>query len=75
MVQMKEGVFLYIEKVWKLYIPHGSDESVQILSCLSLHLQLYIPHGSDERSPATGTITAINSLYIPHGSDESDNKM
>jgi len=31
-----------------LYIPHGSDESLQYLRDRKIKYLLYIPHGSDE---------------------------
>jgi len=50
MVQMKVLEDWRMPQIWDaLYIPHGSDESVQpCLSAVALVL-LYIPHGSDER--------------------------
>ena len=39
----------YFLSIYKLYIPHGSDESRAYVYNLWLQLKLYIPHGSDER--------------------------
>ena len=55
----------------RLYIPHGSDESLQYLRRRNIKYVLYIPHGSDESHRYLYKFSYYWQLYIPHGSDES----
>jgi len=50
MVQMKATRTRIINNVFKLYIPHGSDERKEKTIWLAIKTILYIPHGSDESS-------------------------
>jgi len=71
MVQMKDDAnIVFFKKRSKLYIPHGSDESLSVVGLLKLFLTLYIPHGSDESYLQLQHVLKVVSLYIPHGSDE-----
>jgi len=46
---MKDITTISIKLKMILYIPHGSDESLQFLRRRNIKYVLYIPHGSDER--------------------------
>jgi len=70
MVQMKGRRTIKRETTRILYIPHGSDESLQYLRRRNIRYILYIPHGSDERSAKLIQNLRFPRLYIPHGSDE-----
>jgi len=54
----------------KIYIPHGSDESLIKNEEIRYRQVIYIPHGSDESIWTAGIKYTFNNIYIPHGSDE-----
>jgi len=54
MVQMKDGMLLQMSLQCFLYIPHGSDESTEVMGFRVMRMSLYIPHGSDERKILKG---------------------
>jgi len=70
MVQMKACWDVCRVYAWRLYIPHGSDESKSCASMRNLLTCLYIPHGSDESAFNCFIYLHLFFLYIPHGSDE-----
>jgi len=41
-------IYINLRRLFLLYIPHGSDESIAGFWLNELYSPLYIPHGSDE---------------------------
>ena len=71
MVQMKVGMaVIFFWSFFSLYIPHGSDESIIMISLVVSDF-CFISHMVQMKADKEYYYRVLRLLYIPHGSDES----